>query len=179
MVGADDTGALREEPADQDKQAWDELAATLRAFDLLDPRTPVERARDAIRKGAEMLRQHGETEEADKVIAVVGSGRPRGHPRQYTEDDDLRMVLDIHSIVEKQRRPSLNAAAKELAETEPYKSRGQSAGAICERYREYLRRLWKDAPADKRPLKKPQASQVLKAVWLQAQTSEVEGNSSN
>jgi hypothetical protein len=179
MDADENTEGSPEEPASQDKQAWDELAATLRALDLLDPRTPVERARDAIRKGAEMLRQHGEPEEADKVIAVVGSGRQPGAPRRYTEDDDLRMVLDIHSIAEKQRRPSLNASAKELAETEPYKSRGQSAGAICERYREYFRRLWKDAPADERPLKKPQASQIIKAVWLRAKTSEVEGNSSN
>jgi hypothetical protein len=141
MDADENTGGLPEEPAGRDEQAWDELAAvTLRAFDLLDPRTPAERARDTIREAAEVLRQY-EPEEADKVIAAIGLGRPRGGQRQYTEDEDFRLLRDIHDLVERDSGLSLKDAAERLAGKEPYKSSGQSANAIRVRYGRCLQRV--------------------------------------
>jgi hypothetical protein len=173
MAGDEDTGALPEEPAEakrRDELAWDELAATLRTLDLLDPRTPVERARDAIRKGAEMLRRD-EPETADKVIAAIGFGRPRGQPRQYTEDEDFRLVCDIYDLVERDGSLSLKAAAERLAGKEPYKSGGQSVNAIRVRFGRCLLRVLakQGGPAGSKPAT---TSEIINAVQRLARDRE-------
>ena len=141
MDADDDTGALPQEPASRDEQAWDELAAvTLRVLDLLDPRTRAERAKDTIREAAELLRRD-EPETADKVIAAVGLGRPRGGQRQYTEDEDFRLVCDIHDLVERDSGLSLKDAAERLVGKEPYKSSRQSGNAIRVRYGRCVQRV--------------------------------------
>jgi hypothetical protein len=154
--------------------AWDRLQAELRGFGLLEWRTPVERARDVIREAAEVLRQHGEADTADKLIAVVGSGRQPGHPRSYPDDDCHQLLRDVHDLVVRQYRPSLRQASGRLAEREPYKSRGQSMDAIRVRYGECWRRVWETIPADNRPAKRPTASQMIRSIWKQG--NEVEGN---
>jgi hypothetical protein len=154
--------------------AWDRLQAELRGLGLLEWRTPAERARDVIREAAEVLRQHGEAETADKLITVVGSGRQPGHPRRYPDDDCHQLLKDIHNVVVRQYRPSLRQAADRLAKREPYKSRGQSIDAIRVRYDECWRRMWESIPVDKRPPKRPTASQIVKSIWKHRK--EVEGN---
>jgi hypothetical protein len=144
-----------------------ELEAMVRGLGLLEWRTPVERAKNVIREEAEVLRRLGEGETADKVLAAVGPGRPRGKPRVYGDQENHALVEDLLDIVERQTRPSVASASASLAKREPYRAKGISPAAIRQRYADFCRRY---APGAK-------PAEFAKLFWQKAR--EAEGNSGN
>jgi hypothetical protein len=96
-------------------------------------------ARQAINQIAKLLRQDGEIDFANELDALLGPKQGRGHPKFYNDDDNRRLLLDFCDVVEAQAKPNAFAAAKAVAEQEPWRSQGRSAAAIRTRLTDYLR----------------------------------------
>jgi hypothetical protein len=119
-------------------------------------------AMEIVREQAEVLRSRGRGELADKVLAAIKPPRRPGGQRQYTYDDVERLLDEFMEIVTRQPTPNVSAAARKLADREPWNSMRLDWNEI----RDQIARRLREIQAGLTP------RQFAKHVWQEAKEAE-------